>query len=370
MIQLSPEKFLESIPDGACLIGPDCRILHMNSRLIDTVGSVVGQPCHEALAGLPHVCPFCSFDDLVRGTADPISGAFQLRRARPCTVNVSLLPEAGEGGALVETVRDVTVDEKSRDLQESCEELVPKLSKKLTGLLEITRELMVTAPFEEQMEKVLGRLAASLDEPAGAAVWLELANRTYGKIPKEVTQSEYVQEVVVETEVRGCLHVDCPKQPNRTPEEVYFLEEVADLIGRQVEISGLLTKLRQSEERHKKLAANLAKEMWSRTEALAQESGYLEGILRSSDDMIITTDLEGRIVEFNPAAEKTLGYTAEEMQGRKISDVWLDAAERERLMDEVNLSGGIRNYQTRLKTKSGEFREIFLTLSLLEGRAR
>jgi hypothetical protein len=34
-------------------------------------------------------------------------------------------------------------------------------------------------------------------------------------------------------------------------------------------------------------------------------------------------------------------------------------------MDEVNLSGGIRNYQTRLKTKSGEFREIFLTLSLL-----
>lgn len=266
----------------------------------------------------------------------------------------------------METVRDVTVDEKSRDLQESCEELVPKLSKKLTGLLEITRELMVTAPFEEQMEKVLGRLAASLDEPAGAAVWLELANRTYGKIPKEVTQSEYVQEVVVETEVRGCLHVDCPKQPNRTPEEVYFLEEVADLIGRQVEISGLLTKLRQSEERHKKLAANLAKEMWSRTEALAQESGYLEGILRSSDDMIITTDLEGRIVEFNPAAEKTLGYTAEEMQGRKISDVWLDAAERERLMDEVNLSGGIRNYQTRLKTKSGEFREIFLTLSSLK----
>ena len=272
----------------------------------------------------------------------------------------------GESGVILETVRDLTEDEKSRDLKEGCEELVPKVLKKLTGLLEITRELMVTAPFEEQMEKVLGRLAASLDEPAGAAVWLELANRTYGKIPKEVTQSEYVQEVVVETEVRGCLHVDCPKQPNRTPEEVYFLEEVADLIGRQVEISGLLTKLRQSEERHKKLAANLAKEMWSRTEALAQESGYLEGILRSSDDMIITTDLEGRIVEFNPAAEKTLGYTAEEMQGRKISDVWLDAAERERLMDEVNLSGGIRNYQTRLKTKSGEFREIFLTLSSLK----
>ena len=366
MIQLSPEKFLESFPDGACLIGPDCRILHLNSRLIGTVGSVVGQSCHEALAGLPYVCPFCSFDDLVRGTADPISGAFQLRWARPCSVNVRLLPEEGEGGVILETVRDLTEDEQSRDLKERSEELVPKLLKKLTGLLEITRELMVSAPFEDQMEKILGRVAASLDEPAGAAVWLELANRTYGKIPKEVTQSEYVHEVVVEGEVRGCLHADCPKQPNLTPEELYFLEEVADLIGRQVEISGLWTRLRQSEERHKKWAANLVKEMWSRTEALAQESGYLECILRSSDDMIITTDLEGRIVEFNPAAEEILGYTAEEMQGRKISDVWLDAAEREKLMDEVNLSGGIRNYQTRLKTKSGEFREIFLTLSSLK----
>ena len=325
----------------------------------------MGQSCHEALAGLPHVCPFCPFDDLVRGTTDPISGAFQLRWARPCSVNVRLLPEVGESGVILETVRDLTEDEHSRHLKERCEKLVPKLLKKLTGLLEITRELMVTAPFEEQMEKVLGRVAAALDEPAGAAVWLELAKRTYGKIPKQVTQSQYVQDVVVEGEVRGCLHADCPKQPNLTPEETYFLEEVADLIGRQVEISGLWSRLRQSEERHKKLAANLAKEMWTRTEALAQESGYLECILRSSDDMIITTDLEGRIVEFNPAAENLLGYTAEEMQGRQVSDVWLDAAERERLMDEVNLSGGIRNYQTRLKTKSGEFREIFLTLSLL-----
>jgi PAS domain S-box-containing protein len=197
-------------------------------------------------------------------------------------------------------------------------------------------------------------------------VWFQLAtrDRVSGGDPFR-SPTAWVRDGVVEGEVRGSLHADCPKQPNLTPEEVYFLEELADLIGRQVEMSGLWTRLRQSEERHKKLAANLAKEMWSRTEALAQESGYLEGILRSSEDMIITTDLEGRIVEFNPAAEKILGYTAEEMQGRRISDVWLDAAERERLMDEVNLSGGIRNYQTRLQTKSGEFREIFLTLSLL-----
>ncbi len=338
----------------------------MNSRLIGTVGSVVGQPCHKALAGLAHVCPFCPFDDLVKGVIGPIVGAFQPRGESLCSVNVRRLSENGESGALLETVRDVTFEEKSSDLGKVCEELLPRLMKKLKGLLEITRNLMGNTPFEEQMEGVLWRVAASLDEPDDAVVWLELDDRTYGTVSEDDTESGYVQEIVVEGKTRGHLHVNSPTHPNLSSEEEYFLEEVVDLIGRQVEISGLWTRLRQSEERHKKLAGNLATEMWRRTEALAKESGYLEGILRSSDDMIITTDLEGRIVEFNPAAEKILGYAAEEMQGRKISDVWLNRSERETLMDEVNLSGGIRNYQTRLKTKSGEFRDIFLTLSLLK----
>jgi hypothetical protein len=124
MIQLSPEKFLGSFPDGACLIGPDRRILHVNSRLINTVGSVVGQSCHEALAGLPHVCPFCSFDDLVRGTADPISGA-SAPEGKTLLVNARLLLrwEAESGDCHDLTERAVA---RSRSAAELC-----KLSKKL-----------------------------------------------------------------------------------------------------------------------------------------------------------------------------------------------------------------------------------------------
>jgi PAS domain S-box-containing protein len=111
--------------------------------------------------------------------------------------------------------------------------------------------------------------------------------------------------------------------------------------------------------------------MWRRTEALASQSGYLEGILRSSADMIITTDLESRIVEFNPAGEKLLGFAAEEIQGHKINEVWADAFERETILEEVQTSGGIKNYKTKLKRKDGILVEVSLTLSLLkdnEGR--
>jgi PAS domain S-box-containing protein len=111
--------------------------------------------------------------------------------------------------------------------------------------------------------------------------------------------------------------------------------------------------------------------MWNRTEALAKERGYLEGILRSSDDMIITTDLMSHIVEFNPAAEELLGFKAEELQGQNVTVLWEKADERGSILSRLTDAHGVRNYETRLKTKTGELREISLTLSLLkdeEGR--
>ena len=46
----------------------------------------------------------------------------------------------------------------------------------------------------------------------------------------------------------------------------------------------------------------------------------------------------------------------------------MDTSERQNILDEVTASGGVRNYETRLKTKTGEIIEISLTLSLLKDR--
>jgi diguanylate cyclase (GGDEF)-like protein/PAS domain S-box-containing protein len=43
-------------------------------------------------------------------------------------------------------------------------------------------------------------------------------------------------------------------------------------------------------------------------------------------DAVIITDLAGRIVEWNPAAERTYGYTAAEVMGSTV-DIWLDPGE-------------------------------------------
>lgn len=247
---------------------------------------------------------------------------------------------------------------------------IPLLSK-LSGLLHISRELLAPGPFADRMKGVLKHVDASLTDLQPCTCWIELDDAVFGTRQEEPKEPLFSYDIEVEGKSRGRLVASCSAATSLPSEDAYFLEEAANLVARQVVISDLEQMLRHSEERHRRLATNLAKEMWSRTEALAKETGYLGGILKCSDDMIITTDLEGRIVEFNPAAESMLGYGAEEIQGRKVSDIWVDAEERAKIAEEVKATGAIRNYQTRLRHKSGEIREISLTLSQLkdaEGR--
>ena len=53
-------------------------------------------------------------------------------------------------------------------------------------------------------------------------------------------------------------------------------------------------------------------------------------ILDSALDCIVTIDHEGCITEFNPAAERTFGYRREEVVGRRLGDIIIPPALRER----------------------------------------
>lgn len=51
-----------------------------------------------------------------------------------------------------------------------------------------------------------------------------------------------------------------------------------------------------------------------------EASGWLQGLVESSLDGIITMDGDGRIVAFNPAAEKMFGYRCDQVVGRRVSE--------------------------------------------------
>lgn len=103
-------------------------------------------------------------------------------------------------------------------------------------------------------------------------------------------------------------------------------------------------------------------------EEVRRHKEYLENILTHSSDMIITTDLEGRIVTFNPGGERMMGYSQEEVLGRTVEEFWKNPDDRKRLMEAVQSRGAVNNFQATLITKNGQPVEISLSLSLLRNR--
>ena len=99
---------------------------------------------------------------------------------------------------------------------------------------------------------------------------------------------------------------------------------------------------------------------------LQETRDYLHSILENTGDMIITTDLDRRIVSFNRGGELMLGYTREELLGQSIETLYPTEAERRALLKRVMAEGSVSNYETQLIHKDGRLVDISLTLSQLK----
>lgn len=115
----------------------------------------------------------------------------------------------------------------------------------------------------------------------------------------------------------------------------------------------------------KDLYHNLETMITERTSELETTKNYLESILRNSFDMIITTDLDGRIVTFNEGAEQMLGYKQSEVIGTLMSDYYYNRAVRQRLLAMVNSGKMVTNYEAQIIRKDGKVIDISLSLSAL-----
>jgi PAS domain S-box-containing protein len=91
----------------------------------------------------------------------------------------------------------------------------------------------------------------------------------------------------------------------------------------------------------------------------------LQGIVDNSPDMIITVDRTGRIDSFNTGAEEILGYSRDEVVGRRIEMLFADPRERDVAIEQLRDTDHVVNYLTHFRTKNGDVRNVLLTLSRL-----
>ncbi len=112
----------------------------------------------------------------------------------------------------------------------------------------------------------------------------------------------------------------------------------------------------------------LQREIIERTKAekeLIQVQKYIRSIIDSSLDMIVATDMDYKINEFNAAAEKTFGYSKEEIVGMNLSTLFSDMTEMEKVLVKITEDGSLAN-EIINKKKDGSFFISYLSSSVLK----
>jgi PAS domain S-box-containing protein len=110
---------------------------------------------------------------------------------------------------------------------------------------------------------------------------------------------------------------------------------------------------------------DMASMLASSLNELKKNRDYLEGIVESSADIIITVNASNKIQTINAGAEKVLGYKRMEVIGKPIEMLFSDPDHRRAAINKLKESGSVVNYETQFQTKTGENRDVLLTLSYL-----
>src|SRR5689334_18224917 len=101
---------------------------------------------------------------------------------------------------------------------------------------------------------------------------------------------------------------------------------------------------------------------WTR---LSHPDRFLAAVVQSSDDAIITKDLNGIITTWNKSAQRLFGYTAEEAIGKPVAMLIPEGRpnEESNILERLRRGERIDHYETIRRHKDGTLLDISLTVS-------
>jgi PAS domain S-box-containing protein len=151
------------------------------------------------------------------------------------------------------------------------------------------------------------------------------------------------------------------------------LAEAAKLRAASIEINGIEARIRCNDgsyrtllcsarsDRDERLIYTVSKDIteWKR----AEESERLAAIVESSDDAIISINLDGTIKSWNPGAERLYGYSAAETEGRSIGMIMPSQRLITLSIARVRKGQSVQGHHTVCVAKEGNHVDVSLSLS-------
>jgi PAS domain S-box-containing protein len=164
-----------------------------------------------------------------------------------------------------------------------------------------------------------------------------------GLLPDQTTQQTYLRQVQQDKVLR------------------YEMMELATTAGQPCYVEWVSTLFQA--HGHEVLQCNL-RDITDRRRA-EEARLHLAAIVSSSDDAILSKDLDGIITSWNAAAERMYGYSAQEIVGQSVTLLFPPDRSDEftQIMERIRLGERVDHYETTRVRKDGSFLSVSVTVS-------
>ncbi|HKL23104.1 MAG TPA: PAS domain S-box protein, partial [Tichowtungia sp.] len=288
---------LNTVDDGIYVIDQDYTVEYMNARMLEWFGGGVGKKCYEVLNGRQEICPWCRGPEVFEGR-DLRWELYVPRVERTFALTETPIHNPDGSVSKMSVYRDITHRKKREAKLKASEEHYRKLfehvgvgvyiSSKEGRFLDANQTLldMLEYPSKEQF--------LNMDINTDLYVRPEYRRQFQEMIERDGRVMGYEVEF---------------KKRDGTPIIVSLTSHVRyDPEGNVLGYEGIVVNQTERYQMEKKLK---------------EAHDFMNKIIQSSPNPIMAADLQGNIIIWNRAAEKTLGYSAGEVIGKmKITKIY------------------------------------------------
>lgn len=188
-----------------------------------------------------------------------------------------------------------------------------------------------------------------------------------------VQQLKSINEDVAIVVVTAMIEVTNAIQAMRAGADDYVLKpfnlsEISLSVARALEKRRLVMENRRYQRELESRVAAARGDLEAAYGELRKTKEYLENLIDSTLDGIITIDHEGRISFANRGAHRLLGFSDNEIFGASVDDLFVGGHEEVRYIRRVlGEDRPLQNYETELKHKGGRVIPVSMSISLVKG---